>query len=96
MNSCELIDSLLVDLNNLIKQQMTGQYVAGCATVHQMAQKLTLLRNGVEDDMKSMTRKVEDLKAELKACGNNVQDVAAEKLLGRNQSVNSNEKDGDG
>ena len=57
-----LCDSLLLDLNNLPKLLMTGQYIQFCAIVTGMGQKLVNLKSGIQADMASMKEKVEDLK----------------------------------
>ena len=57
-----LCNSLILDLNNLPKLMMTGQYIQFCATVASMGQRLVNLKKGIKADMDSMKEKVEDLK----------------------------------
>ena len=57
-----LCDSLLIDLNNLPKVLMTGQYIQFCAMVSSMAQRLANLKKGINSDMQFMKAKVEELK----------------------------------
>lgn len=57
-----LCDSLICDLNSLIKFIVSGQYVQYCAIVAGMAQKLLNLKKGIMADMDSMREKVEELK----------------------------------
>lgn len=57
-----LCDSLLIDLNNLPKMLMTGQYIQFCTTVASMGQRLVNLKKGIKADMDSMKEKVEELK----------------------------------
>ncbi len=57
-----LCDSLILDLNNLIKLILNGQYIQFSATVAGMAQKLVNLKKGVKDDLDAMKEKVEELK----------------------------------
>lgn len=57
-----LCDSLIGDLNSLIKFIISGQYVQSCAIVTGMAQKLLNLKKGIKADMDSMKEKVEELK----------------------------------
>ena len=57
-----LCDSLLLDLNNLPKILITGQYIQFCAVITGMGQKLVNLKKGIKADMDSMKEKVEDLK----------------------------------
>ena len=62
MDNEGLCDSLINDLNNLIKQLMSGQYVVGCTVVTEMAQKLINLQKGIHNDMQSMKDKLEEMK----------------------------------
>lgn len=62
MDNEGLCDSLLLDLNNLPKVLMTGQYIQFCAKVSSMAARLANLKKGIADDMQSMKDKVEELK----------------------------------
>jgi hypothetical protein len=57
-----LCDTLISDLNNLVKMMANGQYIQFCAVVTGMAQKLLNLKNGIKDDMDAMKEKVEELK----------------------------------
>jgi hypothetical protein len=57
-----LCDSLILDLNNLIKLILNGQYIQFSATVTGMVQKLVNLKKGIKDDLDSMKEKVEELK----------------------------------
>ena len=62
MDNEGLCDSLLLDLNNLPKVLMTGQYIQFCAMVSSMAQRLANLKKGINADMQSMKDKVEEMK----------------------------------
>lgn len=57
-----LCDSLILDLNNLIKLILNGQYIQFSATVTGMVQKLVNLKKGIKDDLDAMKEKVEELK----------------------------------
>ena len=57
-----ICDSLILDLNNLIKLILNGQYIQFSATVTGMAQKLVNLKKGIKDDLDAMKEKVEELK----------------------------------
>ena len=57
-----LCDSLINDLNNLVKQFMAGQCILGCSVVTAMSRKLINLKKGIHDDMQSMKDRVEELK----------------------------------
>ena len=62
MDNEGLCDSLLIDLNNISKQLMTGQYIQFCTLVVSMSQKLINLKKGIANDMHSMKDKLEELK----------------------------------
>ena len=62
MDNEGMCDSLINDLNDLVKQFMNGQYIIGCSIITGMSQKLLNLKNGIADDMQSMQDKVEELK----------------------------------
>ena len=62
MDNEGLCDSLLIDLNNISKQLMTGQYIQFCTLVVSMSQKLINLKKGITNDMQSMKDKLEELK----------------------------------
>ena len=48
-----LIDSLIVDCNDLPKSLINGQFVQFCSRIVQMVQKLSNLRDGVKNDIES-------------------------------------------
>ena len=76
----ELIESLLSDLNNLLKEQLNGQYIKACIIVNQMSQKILNLREGVEKDMKNKVDIIEQLKTQLRNAGQEVIDLTPEEL----------------
>lgn len=57
-----LIDTLIVDLNNLTKALISGEFVQYSALVLQMYQKLKRLKTGVKRDRESLEEQVKDLK----------------------------------
>lgn len=77
----ELLDSLVVDLNSLIKEQMTGQYINACNIVNQMAQKLISLRKTIDDDIKNRDKTIETLKEELRLAGHEVNDMTPQQFM---------------
>lgn len=62
MDNEGLCDSIINDLNNLVKQLLSGQYIVGCTVITEMAQKLINLQKGIRNDMQSMKDKLEELK----------------------------------
>lgn len=45
-----LIDTLIVDCNELPRKLMEGQYVHFCAKICEMVQKLAALKDGIEKE----------------------------------------------
>lgn len=56
-----LIDTLIVDCNELPKLLISGQGVGWCAKVVEMTQKLVNLKKGVRADVDSMRQQIETL-----------------------------------
>lgn len=82
-SNAELVDTLIADLNNLIKTQMAGQHINACGIVYQMGQKLVNLRTGIKNDMDSRNKTIEALKNQLRNAGAEFNDVTAEELAER-------------
>ena len=61
LDNIGLIDSLIVDCNNLPGLLFSGKNVAFCAKIVEMVQKLANLRKGVENDTKSLTDEIQRL-----------------------------------
>lgn len=59
-----LIDTLIVDCNELQKSLIIGQYIQFCNRLVQMVQKLSNLRDGVQNDIETMRGKIEEYKQE--------------------------------
>jgi hypothetical protein len=57
-----LCDLLVSDLNTLVKELASGQYLQFCIIVTGMTQKLMNLKKGIADENGSMKKKVEELK----------------------------------
>lgn len=79
--NAELVDTLIVDLNNIPKDLMNGQYINVCATVAQMAQKLLNLRTGIKADLESKDKVIEALKEQLRNTGTEVVDMTPEEFM---------------
>ena len=76
-----LIDTLLVDCNEIVKMLVGGRYLEFSAKVVEMVQKLTKLRNGVDSDIKSKDALIADLQKtnqELSALAYNIPDEKGE------------------
>ena len=57
-----LCDLLVSDLNTLVKELASGQYLQFCVIITGMTQKLMNLKKGIADEKGSMKKKVEELK----------------------------------
>lgn len=57
-----LIDSLIVDVNDMVKLICSGQYVAFCQKPVVIVQKLANLRNGIKAEMDDRDAQIADLK----------------------------------
>lgn len=68
-DSVGLIDSLLVDCNELPGALFNGRYVQFCSRLVQMVQKLSRLRDGVKSDIDSLQKQVEMLNEQNKEKG---------------------------
>ena len=77
----EMTESILVDLNETVKQLMCGQYVQACRVISSMSQKLITLRDNVDADLKNREQTIETLKEQLRRCGQEVVEVPVQELL---------------
>lgn len=59
-----LCDTLISDLNGILKYAACGQYLQACAVITGMAQKVLNLKKGIKDDSDSLKKKLEELKME--------------------------------
>ena len=89
----EIIDSLIVDLNSFLKEQISGQFLRSSLIAAQMAQKLTNLRETIDNDLKNRDQTIETLKEELRLAGHTVTDMTPEKFINH---LNKESGDGNG
>ena len=87
-SNAELIESLIVDLNEVIKNTVSGQYLQSCITITGMTQKLTNLRQTIDNDLKNRDRTIEELKRQLRSMGAEIVEMTPE------QYAKEIEKDG--
>ena len=76
----ELVDSLILDLNNLPKELFDGQFIQFCSLVGQMGQKLALLKNGIPADIENKNKIIEELKQQLRNAGQEVEELTPEEF----------------
>lgn len=93
LTNSELVDTLIVDLNNLPKSLMNGQYIQFCNIVTQMGQKLANLRTGIKADLDNKDRVIESLKHTIRNCGGEVTDMSIDEYIEKCQQK-FEEKDG--
>lgn len=77
----ELMDSVIVDLNNTLKELFSGQYIQACCHVTQMSQKLVNLRNTIDNDLKNRDETIATLKQGLRDAGITVEDIDPREYL---------------
>ena len=77
----ELIDTIIVDLNNMIKEALSGQHVQICYIVTAMTQKLMNLKKGIDADLASKDKVIEQLKEQLRNLGQDIEDLSAEEFV---------------
>ena len=61
-NNAGLCDTLISDVNNLVKQAFSGQYVQFCNGITVIVTKLVNLKKGIMDDLESKDKIIEELK----------------------------------
>lgn len=77
----ELIDTLISDLNSILKNAVSGQYIQACVIVTGMSQKLLNLKDGIKKDIDSKNRIIESLKEQLRELGAEVTDMNIEEFI---------------
>ena len=60
-DSSGLIDSIIVDVNESLKELLSGQYIRFCSIVTQISQKLIELQSGLKADLESKDRTIKEL-----------------------------------
>lgn len=57
-----LCDTMIVDLNDMMKAMAAGQYIKYCSLTVGMVQKLTNLKKGIRSDLEAKDEEIADLK----------------------------------
>lgn len=81
INTDQMIDGLIQDCNNAVRNLVSGNYIAWCNINVQMVQKLAALKKGYKDDIDQKNQKIEDLKQMLRNRGEDVIDIPAGELV---------------
>ena len=76
-----LCDSLIADLNGIVKNMAEGQYVNFCMGVSNITKKILNLKKGIADDIKSKDEVIEELKRMLRESGQEVLDGIPAELI---------------
>ena len=58
----EIIDSMISDLNNLLKNMAAGQYIRVCSITMEIVQKLTGLKEEIKTANNSLEEQIDNLK----------------------------------
>ena len=77
----ELVDTIINDLNDVIKTAISGNYILSASYITQISQKLINLKKGIADDMTHKNKTIEDLKQQLKLYNPELADVTPEQFL---------------
>lgn len=77
----ELVDTLISDLNSLVKNVAGGQYIQACFIVTGMSQKMLNLKEGIKKDIDSKNRVIESLKEQLRQAGAEVEDISIDEFI---------------
>lgn len=80
-NKRDFIDSIIVDLNNAIKELVNGQYISAMASGNSMAQKLINLRTSYDSELKKKDELIEGLKAQLRDAGVEYMEMSPEEFV---------------
>ena len=57
-----LVDTIILDCNELIKMLFSGRYIEFCATLVAMVQKLGSLKNGIKNEKAAAREQMADLR----------------------------------
>lgn len=80
LTSEELVDSLIMDCNDVVKSCVSGEYVAFCSQIVQMVQKLANLKSGIASDLKNRDENIAELEKRLSDLGHPIEKISAEEL----------------
>ena len=68
-DSVGLIDTLIVDMNNLVRRLAAGEYVGFCTMIVSIVQRLAQLKAGVQHDTNSLKEQIEEYKKMIEGDG---------------------------
>ena len=91
-SNAELVDTIIVDLNNLTKELASGQYIQYCSLISRMGQKLANLRKSIDADLRHKDEMIETLKDELRVAGREVVDMTPAEFFKQSNGGDGNGK----
>lgn len=72
----EVIDSLILDCNNIVRTIMAGNYVSWCSQTVDLVRNLEMLKTQVNEELEKKNKKIEELKSQLNNLGSTKKDGA--------------------
>ena len=78
-NNAGLCDTIIQDINGLVKHAVSGQYIQFCAGITAITQKVINLKTGIENDLSSKDKIIEELKAANNALHEQLTGIPTEK-----------------
>lgn len=66
-DSAGLVDTIILDCNNTVRQMVSGNYIAFCNGMAEIVKKLGVLKEGISKEKKAMRDEVEYLGKQLDA-----------------------------
>lgn len=74
-----LCDTIIQDINGLVKSAISGQYIQFCAGITAITQKLINLKTGIENDLAAKDKRIEELKSMNNALNEQLTGIPTEK-----------------
>jgi hypothetical protein len=71
--STELVNSIIVEMYEMFKALVAGNYAVFCSGFTDIMSKLTALRKGIDDDKAAKDTQIEDLKAQIQRLRNDAE-----------------------
>lgn len=81
LNKDDVIDSLIVDCNMLVKELVDGNYIKFCSNVVEMVSKLANLKKAMHADIDNLQETIQLLKEQLRCVGVPLETVPVEQLM---------------
>ena len=64
-DSVGFVDTMILDCNMIVKQIVSGNYIAFCNSMSELVKKLALLKDGITKDMEELKKQIKELVDEL-------------------------------